>query len=122
LFNERKLRDAAALVADTCAFTHLATRAHASGPRGYLAIAEEWLRAAPDAHTTVESIETLGPGHYRVQLVGRGHRTGEFELGSAVRTGGDGKAFELRATQEIRIADGRITAAILAFDRGDLAR
>ena len=122
LFNDRLLKDAAALVADSCQFTHLPARARTTGPGGYLALAEEWLTAAPDAHTTVEQIDTLGPGHYRVHLIGRGHRVGAFDFGSTVRVGGDGKPFEFRATQELRIENGRITVATLTFDRADLAR
>jgi ketosteroid isomerase-like protein len=121
-FNRRRLKDAAALVAPTCQFTHLTTRMHATGPGGYLAIAEEWLRGAPDAVAAVEAIETLGPGRYRVTLVGRGHRTGDFDMGSTVRIGGDGKPFEFRAVQEVRIEDGRIVEAVLAYDRAALAR
>jgi ketosteroid isomerase-like protein len=118
-FNQRRLHDAAALVAHDCEFEHTATRERVRGPRGYLAIAEQWLRAVPDAKTTVEGIEALGNGRYRVHLAGEGHRLGAFEVG-ATSVHGDGKPFRFTAVQEITIADGRIASARLTYNRDDV--
>jgi ketosteroid isomerase-like protein len=115
LFNERRLAEAAALVAADCAFEHVQSKAAAQGPAGYLALTEAWLRAAPDMASTIEEIQDIEAGVYRVVVVIRGTLTAPFEPSSNLRVAGDGRSFTLRATQRVRIRDGQIAASRLAY-------
>lgn len=120
LFNARKLKEAARLVAPDCEFEHVPTKAQAHGPRGYVALAEDWLRRVPDAVSTVESIQPLEPGIYRVRVVMSGTLSSDVERGRDASAAGRGRRFETRATQRIRVQDGLIVSARLAYDPSEL--
>jgi ketosteroid isomerase-like protein len=121
LFNERRFQEASLLVGPDCTFEHMPTKEHAHGPRGYLMMSEEWLRAVPDLMTTVDDITTIEPGVYRVHITIRGTRTGTFEVPrTASKVAGDGRPFAIRATQRVRVHDGRIVSSRLTYDRNEL--
>jgi hypothetical protein len=119
-FNERRLTEAAQLVAPECEFDHVQSKAQARGPEGYLALSEAWLRAAPDVTSTVEDVQEIASGVYRVVVAIRGTLTAPFEPSSNLRVAGDGRSFTLRATQRVRIRHGRIVASRLAYAPQDL--
>ena len=91
LFNQRRLLEAATLVADECEFEHRPTRERAIGPRGYLAFAEEWLHAMPDMKVTIVSVTPMDTGAYRVQVSVSGHADHPMTIAAGVQTGGDGQ-------------------------------
>jgi hypothetical protein len=122
LFNERRLHDAAALVASDCTFVHVPTRGRATGPAGYLLLASQWLEAAPDAHTTVLSITLLDEGRYYVVLRGSGRRVRTSAPKVVARGKGDGAAFEFTAVQDVWIRDGQLALATLTYDTVALVR
>jgi hypothetical protein len=111
LFNERRLTEAAQLVAPECEFEHVQSGAQARGPEGYLALSEAWLRAAPDLTSTIDEIQEIDRGVYRVVVVIRGTLTAPFEPSSNLRVAGDGRSFTLRATQRVRVSGGQIAAS-----------
>jgi steroid delta-isomerase-like uncharacterized protein len=121
LFNERSLTEASDLVAPDCVFDHVPSKERTDGPEGYLALAERWLRASPDIQSTVEDISQIEAGVYRVRLVIQGTFAGAFEPSSSIGVAGEGRSFTLRATQRVRIRDGKIAASRLTYARQDLA-
>ena len=116
LFNNRRLDDAAALVAADCTFVHVPTRERATGPAGYLLLASGWLAAAPDAHTAIVSITPLDEGRYCVVLRGTGHRTQHVEVTPRRPVSSDSPSFQFTAVQDVWIRDGQFASATLTYD------
>ena len=116
LFNNRRLDDAAALVAADCTFVHVPTRERATGPAGYLLLATEWLSAAPDAHTAIVSITPLDEGRYCVVLRGTGHPAKRGKFSPRVPVSGDTPSFQFTAVQDVWIRDGQFASATLTYD------
>jgi len=120
-FNARRFDDAAGLLSVDCEFSHTGTREHAHGRRGYRALVDEWMRAAPDVTLTAESITHLADDLLSVRIHLRGHFRGEFAVGAAVIEG-TGRAFSMRGVHRIQVLDGRIVRSEFTFDPADLAR
>ena len=119
--NTRQFDEAASLISVDCEFSHTATREHTSGPRGFRALIDGWLQAAPDLTLTPESVTPLEPDLFSVRLSLRGHFHGDITFGPSVMSG-EGKAFAIRGIHRVRIRDGQIVRSEFTFDPVDLAR
>jgi len=119
-FNARRVADGGALVSPDCEFNHLATRDHARGPRGYAALVDDWVKAAPDVTLEPEQIVGIEPGTFRVVLRLRGHFDGPFDIGP-MALNGDGQAFDFVGIHQVVIRAGLIVASTFSYDRKDLA-
>ena len=84
-------------------------------------MAEDWLRAIPDATSVVEDIQEIKPGIYRVRITISGTRVGDVQTPSGLPLAGDGQSFSVAATQRVRIQDGLIVSARLTYDQHRLA-
>lgn len=120
-FNERRLQDAASLIAPHAVLAQALTGRQQPGPKGYLEFAEAWLQAFPEAVLTVENVSSPDGVVHTVSLVSTGKHLGTLGVGGLVfRPHGVESRLELREVLEIR--DGAIVYASLSFDLPDIIR
>jgi CheY-like chemotaxis protein len=119
LFNDRRFAEAAAMFEDGMrGLEHPLLRA------GYIAFANGWVGAFPDAWMTVVSIEPNDgeDEQYDAQVMGVGTHLGDLSLagGEILRTAKRRLRIPIRHT--IRFGHDRIASSTLSFDAADLAR
>jgi hypothetical protein len=119
-FNARRFGDAAALVSPDCEFHHLPTRERVRGPRGYLALVEEWVAMAPNVTLTPEQIIPLGNGAYRIYLRVQGRFSGAFEVRPLLPLDGDGGEFNFVGVHDLTFRDGAVTVSRFTYDLSHL--
>ena len=120
-FNERRLGDAAALIAPQAVLQQVLTGEQQPGPPGYLDFATEWLRAFPDAVFAIQSISSADGVIYNVDLLSTGRHLGTLAVGGFVFRP-HGVDAQLRVRELLQIREGAITSSTLSFDLQDIIR
>jgi hypothetical protein len=120
-FNDRRLVDAASLIAADAVLEQVLTGPQQAGPAGYLEFANQWLRAFPDAVFTIENISSADSDTYNVDLLSTGKHHGTLAVGGFVFRP-HGADAHLRLRELLQIREGAITYSTLSFDLQDIIR
>ena len=121
-FNEGRLQDAAAMMADDAVVEQVAAGRQERGGEGFLDFARRWILAFPDASLGVQRIASSDGATYDVDLLGTGTHLGALDLGAGGVFKTSGAAATLRMRQLLEIRDSRIVYSSLSFDLQDLVR
>jgi CheY-like chemotaxis protein len=116
-FNDRRFAEAAAMFHDGMRGIE-----HPLGREGFIAFANGWVGAFPDAWMTVVSIEPQQAGEYHANVMAVGTHLGDlsFANGEVLRPAKRPLRIAMRHT--IRFAADRIASSALSFDSADLTR
>jgi hypothetical protein len=117
-FNERRLAEAAKLFADDALLEHIPFgRDH--GPRGYIRLAEMWVRAFDKVAFNVERVEARGGTFQEVYLQAVGTHIGVLQFGVYRFTPTKVRAV-VRVRELLDIRDDKIVLSSLTVDLNDL--
>jgi predicted ester cyclase len=115
-FNERRLDDAAALIAPEAELRIPGSDPSGSGPQAYRRFAESWLNAFPDAHFAIQRVEQRGDTICEVDVLATGTHRGRFSFDPFDSIAPTGARLSLRFRELLEIRFGLITFASLEFD------
>ena len=115
-FNDRRFADASTMFHDP-----MRGMEHPLRREGYIAFANAWVGAFPDAWMTVVSIEPAGD-HYEAHVIVRGRHLGDLSLANGDLLRPAQRQLRIPMRHSIRFAGDRISASTLSFDAADLTR
>ena len=115
-FNQRRLKDAEALVDPQAMFHYLPTKQRLIGRSGYRALAAAWLHAFEDARLEIQSLAAVDEGTLDVRFLGHGTHTGDLVLGDTVVIPPTNRVVELPFHDRLTVAGGLIVRSHLDFD------
>jgi len=121
-FNERRISDAAALLAADAVVEMPPFVQSAHGCAAYAEFTDTWLQAFPDAQFTMEHVEPHGDTMCEVDLIATGTHTGLLNLGRYGLLQPSGVRLTLRLRELLHIRNRKITYANLSFDINQLVR
>ena len=117
LYNDRRFQEAADLFAPDAVIEHCS---FANGPRrggsAYIESADSSIRAFPDAHIDVLSVESHGETIYEVELMATGTHMGMLDLGTYGRFQATSNHIRVRHREVLDIRDGKIASASVTLD------
>lgn len=114
-FNERRLIDAAALLADDAVLEQVPLQQQRKGSAGYLQFVYGWLSAFPDAILAVQNIHSRDDVTHESDLLATGTHLGSLDMGGWVFKP-TLTAASLRLRELIEVRDGRIVYSSVSFD------
>jgi hypothetical protein len=119
-FNERRLEDAAAMLAVDAVLQHRPGVALPKGPAGYLESAHMAISSFPDLHFEILHLETRGNTIIEIDVSATGTHARDWtaETLGTVKATGQPKTFRVRETLEIR--SGTITFSSLTYELQDI--
>jgi predicted ester cyclase len=118
-FNERRLSEAAAMLADTAVLEQVPLRQQRQGSAGHLQFVYGWLSAFPDARFTVQQIASGDGVTYETDLLATGTHLGSLDMGGWIFKP-TGSAASLRLRELLEIRHGKIVYSNLSFDLQEL--
>jgi hypothetical protein len=120
-FNERRFTDAVQLFAADATVEHIPlVRPQRRGPAAYVAFAEHWTRAFPDAVIAVQRVTPRTDSMLEVDLLARGSHQGALIIGPGLAFKPAGVTAIVRLRELLEIRDGKIVFASLSLDVQDV--
>ena len=114
-FNFRRVDESAEWVARHCEWLDVPSGTMFLGPEGYLAFAQKWLDAFPDAWLEVTSV--IGRGDRVVsELIARGTHGGPLIGPTEQIIEATGRHVEMRCSEVLEIENGQIVRARFYYD------